>query len=100
MIWFILGKEAVFNDLFCFVLQMVTVEETAVIGCSTVPDIPKFVDIDSDDKDPLLCSLYAPDIYYNMRVSEVIPRLFRLLRKLVSQRDKSLIPCASVSLLF
>jgi|APAra0007618407_1042631.scaffolds.fasta_scaffold10629_2 hypothetical protein len=32
---------------------------------------PKFVDIDSDDKDPLLCSLYAPDIYYNLRVAEV-----------------------------
>ncbi|VVA91452.1 unnamed protein product [Arabis nemorensis] len=53
-----------------------TVEETAVIGCSTVPDIPKFVDIDSDDKDPLLCCLYAPDIYYNIRVSELKRRPF------------------------
>jgi len=56
-------------------LQMVTAEKSAVIGSSTVPDIPKFVDIDSDDKDPLLCCLYAPEIHYNLRVSEVIPRL-------------------------
>lgn len=54
---------------------MVTVEKSAANGSSTVPDIPKFVDIDSDDKDPLLCCLYAPDIYYNLRVSEVIPKL-------------------------
>ena len=33
---------------------------------------PKFIDIDSDEKDPLLCSLYAPEIHYNMRVAEVI----------------------------
>lgn len=79
---------------------MVTVEKSAVIGCSTVPDIPKFIDIDSNDKDPLLCCLYAPEIYYNMRVSEVIPRLYSLYRNLVSQRVESLIPCASVSLLF
>ena len=32
----------------------------------------KFIDIDSDVKDPLLCSLYAPEIHYNMRVAEVI----------------------------
>ncbi|CAD5317739.1 unnamed protein product [Arabidopsis thaliana] len=37
---------------------------------------PKFVDIDSDDKDPLLCSLYAPDIYYNLRVAELKRRPF------------------------
>ncbi|CAE5964796.1 unnamed protein product [Arabidopsis arenosa] len=36
----------------------------------------KFVDIDSDDKDPLLCSLYAPDIYYNLRVAELNRRPF------------------------
>lgn len=51
---------------------MVTVEKTAVVGSSTAPVIPKFIDIDSDDKDPLLCCLYAPEIYYNLRVSEVI----------------------------
>ena len=32
----------------------------------------KFIDIDSDVKDPLLCSLYAHEIHYNMRVAEVI----------------------------
>lgn len=31
----------------------------------------KFIDIDSDEKDPLLCSLYASEIHYNMRVAEV-----------------------------
>ena len=33
---------------------------------------PKFIDIDSDVKDPLLCSLYAPEIHYNLRVAEVL----------------------------
>ncbi|CAH2067980.1 unnamed protein product [Thlaspi arvense] len=45
-------------------------------SCSTVASSPKFVDIDSDDKDPLLCSLYAPEIYYNMRVAELKRRPF------------------------
>lgn len=31
----------------------------------------KFIDIDSDEKDPLLCSLYASEIHYNMRVAEL-----------------------------
>ncbi|KAG5392326.1 hypothetical protein IGI04_022289 [Brassica rapa subsp. trilocularis] len=50
------------------------VEKSAVIGSSTALDLPKFTDIDSDDKDPLLCCLYAPEIYYNMRVSEQLKR--------------------------
>ncbi|KAL0723568.1 hypothetical protein Bca4012_038167 [Brassica carinata] len=50
------------------------VEKSAVIGSSTALDLPKFVDIDSDDKDPLLCCLYAPEIYYNLRVSEQLKR--------------------------
>lgn len=29
-------------------------------------------DIDSDQEDPLMCSLYAPDIYIKSRVSEVL----------------------------
>ncbi|KAG2256968.1 hypothetical protein Bca52824_076262 [Brassica carinata] len=36
-------------------------------GTNDTPDIPKFIDIDSDDKDPLLCCLYAPEIYYSLR---------------------------------
>ncbi|KAJ0256707.1 Cyclin-A2-3 [Hirschfeldia incana] len=40
-------------------------------GSSTVASSSKFIDIDSDDKDPLLCSLYAPEIHYNMRVAEL-----------------------------
>ncbi|KAG2313715.1 hypothetical protein Bca52824_025272 [Brassica carinata] len=48
-----------------------TVERSCVGGSSTVASSPKFIDIDSDDKDPLLCSLYAPEIHYNMRVAEL-----------------------------
>lgn len=40
----------------------------------------KFIDIDSDEKDPLLCSLYAPEIHYNMRVAEVINHPLGILR--------------------
>ncbi|KAG5390841.1 hypothetical protein IGI04_032382 [Brassica rapa subsp. trilocularis] len=50
------------------------VEKSDVIGSSTALDIPKFIDIDSDDKDPLLCCLYAPEIYYSLRVSEQLKR--------------------------
>ncbi|CAN1828087.1 CYCA2-2 [Linum perenne] len=32
------------------------------------------LDIDSDSKDPLVCSLYAPDIYKHMRVTELNQR--------------------------
>lgn len=35
---------------------------------SSKPDV---VDIDAGHKDPQLCSLYAPDIYNNLRVAEV-----------------------------
>lgn len=31
------------------------------------------VDIDSNLKDPQACSLYAPDIYDNIRITEVCP---------------------------
>ncbi|CAH8258795.1 unnamed protein product [Arabidopsis lyrata] len=52
------------------------VEKSGVGASSSVASSPKFVDIDSDDKDPLLCSLYAPDIYYNLRVAELNRRPF------------------------
>ncbi|KAF9616823.1 hypothetical protein IFM89_032673 [Coptis chinensis] len=35
---------------------------------------PKIINIDSDHQDPLMCSLYAPDIYKNLRVAELIRR--------------------------
>ncbi|KAG2325962.1 hypothetical protein Bca52824_008690 [Brassica carinata] len=53
-----------------------TSERSCVGGSSTVASSPKFIDIDSDDKDPLLCSLYAPDIHYNLRVAELKRRPF------------------------
>ncbi|KAK1362988.1 Cyclin N-terminal domain-containing protein [Heracleum sosnowskyi] len=34
----------------------------------------EFTDIDSDHKDPQLCSHYAPDIYNNLRVAELMRR--------------------------
>lgn len=64
-------KKEVIYDSF-FLLKWLTVERSCVGGSSTVASIPKFIDIDSDVKDPLLCSLYAPDIHYNLRVSEVL----------------------------
>ncbi|CAH8356193.1 unnamed protein product [Eruca vesicaria subsp. sativa] len=48
-----------------------TVERSYVEGSSTVTSSSKFIDIDSDDKDPLLCSIYAPEIHYNLRVAEL-----------------------------
>ncbi|KAL5698507.1 hypothetical protein ACHQM5_029538 [Ranunculus cassubicifolius] len=35
---------------------------------------PPIINIDSDFKDPLMCSLYAPDIYKNLHVAELIRR--------------------------
>lgn len=72
---------------------MVTVEKSGVIGSSTALDLPKFTDIDSDDKDPLLCCLYAPEIYYNLRVSEVIPRLDDIVSKETSNSDFFVLMC-------
>jgi cyclin A len=72
-----------------------TAEKSAVIGSSTVPDIPKFVDIDSDDKDPLLCCLYAPEIHYNLRVSELkrrpLPDFMERIQKDVTQSMRGIL---------
>ncbi|CAH8252434.1 unnamed protein product [Arabidopsis lyrata] len=72
-----------------------TAEKSAVIGSLTVPDIPKFVDIDSDDKDPLLCCLYAPEIYYNLRVSELkhrpVPDFMERIQKDVTQSMRGIL---------
>ncbi|XP_021298593.1 cyclin-A2-4 [Herrania umbratica] len=43
-------------------------------GTSITSSDPDFIDIDSDKKDPQLCSLYAPDIYNNLRVVELVRR--------------------------
>ncbi|KAG2331360.1 hypothetical protein Bca52824_002540 [Brassica carinata] len=52
------------------------IEKVASSVVSTLASIPKVVDIDSDHNDPLLCSLYAPDIYHNLRVAELQRRPF------------------------
>ncbi|XVE52135.1 hypothetical protein DITRI_Ditri02bG0098000 [Diplodiscus trichospermus] len=49
--------------------EKVGFSETSII--SSDPDI---VDIDSDKKDPQLCSLYAPEIYNNLCVAELVRR--------------------------
>ncbi|CAF2125445.1 BnaA03g57140D [Brassica napus] len=47
-----------------------------VEAVSTVANILKVIDIDSDEKDPLLCSLYASEIYHNLQVAELQRRPF------------------------
>ncbi|KAL3610577.1 hypothetical protein D5086_001597 [Populus alba] len=46
----------------------------------------EFIDIDSDHKDPQLCSLYAADIYSNLRVAELVLRSLPTFMETV-QRD-------------
>lgn len=50
---------------------MVTAKKVSFSGTSTTSSEPDFKDIDSDKKDLQLCSLYAPEIYNNLRVAEV-----------------------------
>ncbi|XP_012484923.1 cyclin-A2-4 [Gossypium raimondii] len=45
-------------------------------GTTITPSDPDFVDIDSDKKDPQLCSLYSPEIYNNLRVAELARRQY------------------------
>lgn len=50
---------------------MVTEEKVSFTGTSITSSDGDFIDIDSNKKDPQLCSLYAPEIYNNLRVAEV-----------------------------
>ncbi|GMI78065.1 Cyclin A2;4 [Hibiscus trionum] len=50
------------------------VEKVSFSGTSTTSSDPDFKDIDSDKKDPQLCSLYAQEIYNNLRVAELVRR--------------------------
>ncbi|KAK8992809.1 hypothetical protein V6N11_048879 [Hibiscus sabdariffa] len=50
------------------------VEKVNFSRTSTTSSDPDFKDIDSDKKDPQLCSLYAPEIYNNLRVAELVRR--------------------------
>ncbi|XP_030525634.1 cyclin-A2-3 isoform X2 [Rhodamnia argentea] len=49
-------------------------EKESLQEISTISEKPQVTNIDSDQKDPLLCSLYAPDIYSNLRVTELLRR--------------------------
>lgn len=46
-------------------------EKGSFDGKLTTSSNPDVKDIDSDDKDPQLCSLYAPEIYNNLHVAEL-----------------------------
>ncbi|KAJ6327503.1 hypothetical protein OIU78_014384 [Salix suchowensis] len=46
---------------------------------------PEFIDIDSDHKEPQLCSLYAADIYSNLRVAELARRSLPTFMETVQQ---------------
>ncbi|MCL7049720.1 hypothetical protein MKW94_012820 [Papaver nudicaule] len=56
---------------------------------------PEITDIDSDLQDPLMCSLYAPDIYSNLRVAELIRRpcsnFMETLQRDISQRMRAIL---------
>jgi hypothetical protein len=54
-----------------FFSQMVMAEKCNVSENQKTSRDQEFIDIDSDHKDPQLCSLYAADIYSNLRVAEV-----------------------------
>ncbi|GLT67717.1 hypothetical protein SLA2020_400050 [Shorea laevis] len=51
--------------------EMVDFAGSLITSCD-----PDFIDIDSDMKDPQFCTLYAPAIYNNLRVAELLRRPF------------------------
>ncbi|XWS11870.1 hypothetical protein CRYUN_Cryun37aG0038300 [Craigia yunnanensis] len=61
-------------------------EKVSFSGTSITSSDPDFIDIDSDKKDPQLCSLYAPEIYNNLRVAELVRRPYTNFMETI-QRD-------------
>uniref|UniRef100_A0A5B7AZV4 Putative cyclin-A2-4-like n=1 Tax=Davidia involucrata TaxID=16924 RepID=A0A5B7AZV4_DAVIN len=61
-------------------------EKQNLYGKLTISTDPDFTDIDSDHKDPQLCTPYAPDIYSNLRVAELMRKPISNFMELV-QRD-------------
>ncbi|KAA8541846.1 hypothetical protein F0562_022998 [Nyssa sinensis] len=61
-------------------------EKLNLYGKLMISTDPDFTDIDSDHKDPQLCTLYAPDIYSNLRTAELMRRPISNFMELV-QRD-------------
>ncbi|KAG5229096.1 cyclin family protein [Salix suchowensis] len=51
----------------------------------------EFIDIDSDHKDPQLCSLYAADIYSNLRVAEVFPTFMETVQRDITQSMRGIL---------
>lgn len=50
---------------------MIAAYKTTFSGSLTKSTDLEYIDIDLDLKDPQLCSVYAPDIYNNLRTAEV-----------------------------
>jgi len=50
---------------------MVLPVKAGLSGDMLISNMPDITDIDADHKDPQLCSVYAPEIYSNLRVAEV-----------------------------
>lgn len=50
---------------------MVSPVKGGLSGDMLISNMPDITDIDADHKDPQLCSVYAPEIYSNLRVAEV-----------------------------
>ncbi|KAF5204856.1 Cyclin-a2-1 [Thalictrum thalictroides] len=54
--------------------HLIIVNKDETKSCENSEGGTSIINIDSDLKDPLMCSLYAPDIYKNIRVAELIRR--------------------------
>lgn len=59
---------------------MFTVEKPSINVNEVKSSDPDFIDIDSEDKDPQLCSLYAEDIYRILRTAEVYVQFMRQIK--------------------
>ncbi|KAG6782217.1 hypothetical protein POTOM_011611 [Populus tomentosa] len=68
-----------------FLSQIVIAEKCNVSENWKASSDPEFIDIDSDHKDPQLCSLYAADIYNNLRVAELARRSLPTFMETVQQ---------------
>ncbi|CAL0324142.1 unnamed protein product [Lupinus luteus] len=56
------------------VLQVVEAKKVNLFGAPNIAKDPDVIDIDADFEDPLFCTIYAVDIYDNLRVAELSRR--------------------------
>ncbi|KAJ8755854.1 hypothetical protein K2173_024399 [Erythroxylum novogranatense] len=71
------------------------IEKCGLFKSSLTSSDTGFTDIDCDEKDPQLCSLYALDIYSNLRVAELdrrpIPTFMETIQKDISQSMRGIL---------